>query len=84
LNTHVEFEPEVLTALNAGRKVDAIKKLRSLRGIGLKEAKELIDSYAETHKPEGRAIKAAKSDFSVARLLFVGLVIYLAYKFFSS
>jgi ribosomal protein L7/L12 len=84
LSTHVEFEPEVLTALNAGRKIDAIKALRSLRGIGLKEAKELIDSYADTHKSESKSIEVAESNFSVAKLLFVGLIIYLVYKFFNS
>ncbi|WP_051221518.1 ribosomal protein L7/L12 [Neptunomonas japonica] len=84
MSTHVEFEPEVLTALNAGRKIDAIKALRSLRGIGLKEAKELIDSYADAHKSEGKPIEVTESNFSVAKLLFVGLIIYLVYKFFNS
>lgn len=84
MSADVEFEPEVLTALNAGRKIDAIKTLRSLRGIGLKEAKELIDSYSETHASEDKSIEPAESNFSVAKLLFVGLIIYLAYKFFNS
>ena len=33
-------------ALRAGNKIEAIKRLRSLTGLGLKEAKERIDAYA--------------------------------------
>lgn len=84
LSTHIEFEPEVLSALNAGRKIDAIKTLRSLRGIGLKEAKELIDNYVDEHASEGASVQKVESNVSVAKLLFIGLIIYLVYKFFNS
>lgn len=84
MSESVEFEPEVLTALNAGRKIDAIKALRSLRGIGLNEAKVLVDRYVDENAPHGGPVQKVDSNFSVAKLLFVGLIIYLVYMFFKS
>lgn len=40
--------PEVLAALERGQKIEAIKLMRELKGVGLKEAKEAVDGY----KPE--------------------------------
>ena len=37
--------PEVINALWAGKKIDAIKLLREQHNIGLKEAKDMVDQY---------------------------------------
>jgi len=37
--------PEVRAALGAGRKIDAIKLVRERTGLGLKEAKELVERH---------------------------------------
>ncbi len=37
---------EALAALHQGRKIEAIRIVREARGIGLKEAKDLVDAYA--------------------------------------
>lgn len=37
--------PDVLASLEAGRTINAIKQLRDASGLGLKEAKDLIDAY---------------------------------------
>ena len=47
----IELEPEVIEAIESGKKVDAIKILRKIRGIGLKESKELVDLYSSENKP---------------------------------
>lgn len=39
------FPPEVINALWAGKKIDAIKLLREQQNIGLKEAKDMVDRY---------------------------------------
>lgn len=39
------LDPEVIEAIEAGQKIQAIKKLRSITGMGLKEAKEAVDQY---------------------------------------
>jgi len=43
------LEPEVLNALDSGNKIQAIKVLREKRGIGLQEAKDIVDAY-ESYK----------------------------------
>jgi ribosomal protein L7/L12 len=37
--------PAVLAALDAGQLIEAIKRLRAATGLGLKEAKDLIDAH---------------------------------------
>ena len=46
-----DLPPQVVAALERGQKIEAIKLLRELRGIGLKEAKDVVDDYV----PERRA-----------------------------
>jgi hypothetical protein len=38
----------VVSALSQGNKLEAIKLLREAHGIGLKEAKDLVDQYEES------------------------------------
>ena len=45
MQENFENESEVLSAVTQGNKIEAIKYLQESRGIGLKEAKALIDSY---------------------------------------
>ena len=40
---------DVLKALRAKRKIEAIKRLRKHRGLELKEAKQAIDAYVVAH-----------------------------------
>ncbi len=59
--------PTVVEALDRGNKIEAIKRLRQVTGLGLKEAKDWIESYErggaealpEFDKPEGRDPNAA-------------------------
>jgi hypothetical protein len=37
--------PTVAEALKSGNKIEAIKRLRGITGLGLKEAKDWIDNY---------------------------------------
>lgn len=42
---------DVLAALQRGDKIEAIKLLRTARGIGLKEAKDAVDEIAARVRP---------------------------------
>ncbi len=42
-NTDTDFSKAVLSAVDEGRKITAIKLLREERGLGLKDAKQAID-----------------------------------------
>lgn len=46
MNTE-QLPPEVVEALARNEKIEAIKRLREIRGLGLKEAKDLIDPFVE-------------------------------------
>ncbi len=46
------LEPEAIDALRRNRKIEAIKIVREKRGIGLKEAKEFVESFEGKVKPD--------------------------------
>jgi hypothetical protein len=46
-----QLPPDVIQALAQGRKIDAIKRLRALKGLGLAEAKALVDAHLRSRQP---------------------------------
>ncbi len=74
-----QLEPEVQSALNAGRKIDAIKILREQRGIGLKEAKEIVDKYEDQQPLNADGVMPVKSGISFRVIVFMAVVAYAAY-----
>ena len=71
-----DLPPQVMHALKAGRKIEAIKLLREARGIGLAEAKDAVDRVplAQSHSAHSHRA-AAKNDSGVGRLLLVFVVL---------
>jgi hypothetical protein len=47
-----EISDDVIAAVDAGRKIEAIKILRGATGLGLAEAKDMIDRVAMARKGE--------------------------------
>jgi ribosomal protein L7/L12 len=43
IDADVAVDPEVKSLAKAGRKIDAVRRYRSITGAGLKEAKEFVD-----------------------------------------
>lgn len=80
MNKNIELEPEVLTALNNGRKIEAIKLLRAKRGLGLKEAKELVDSYSLANGIADTTVNKTSGN-SLIGLIFIAAAAYLIYTF---
>ncbi len=79
--------PVAVAALNAGRKIEAIRIVRETQGIGLKEAKELVESYVELH-PELRAQIGQQQSRGlrsiVMWLLFIAIAAWFAVQYLSS
>ena len=50
--TEQELPPDVIEAIRAGHKIEAIKILRERTGIGLANAKVLVDRAWRTHGPQ--------------------------------
>lgn len=45
-----ELPADVRDAVDANRKIEAIKLLREQRSLGLKEAKEIVDAYIDENR----------------------------------
>ena len=76
------LEQEVVEALQSGRKIEAIKILRTVRGIGLKEAKGIIESHYDGSvgtRPSVEKVQSGSGWLVLAALVIAG---YFAYKYF--
>lgn len=78
-----ELEPEVIEALQNGRKIEAIKKLRELRGTGLKESKELVELYCSQNHISAPSVQKINSGNGLILLIVFGIAAYFIYKNFS-
>jgi hypothetical protein len=78
--------PQAVAALNAGRKIDAIRIVRETQGIGLKEARELVDSYTALHPDVQWRVDQQRSQASrrwIAWLVLLGLAAWAAVQYLS-
>ena len=75
-----DLDPDVVGLLKKGRKIEAIKKLREIRNIGLQEAKEIVDAYTETSTDPDIGIHKTKSSNGWILLLVLGGIGYLIYR----
>jgi hypothetical protein len=85
MNGEPELPEEVLTAIQAGRKIEAIKLLRERHSLGLKEAKKLVDAYLAGH-PASAASRRGEGGPGIAPLLLAAVATaaaYLLYRYFS-
>lgn len=72
-----EIQAKIKAALYAGKKIEAIKLCREVTGLGLKEAKELIDAVdAELRQKEPQRFTHAEGS-SGCGMIVVLLVIAL-------
>lgn len=79
--TGPQLPAQAIAALSCGRKIDAIKIVRTQTGLGLKQSKALIEAYEQQHPQQHRqshaasrvGITATKSRHSVT----VGILVLL-------
>jgi len=82
--TDKDLPPEVVEAIRSGRKIEAIKLLRISTGLGLANAKVLVDSAARrlcppvTSPPAMQDISASPG---LVKFLLLALGMFLAYRF---
>lgn len=85
MNPESQLPADALAAIHENRKIEAIKLLRDHGNLGLKEAKEIVDSYAPEH-PHLIASRQPKLETSLSRLVILGILLaalYALYRFFS-
>jgi ribosomal protein L7/L12 len=73
---HQVFTQEIIEAIKSQKKLQAIKLLRNKTGLGLKEAKEAIETYIENNA-EINEIFHAKQANSLSQENIVHIVILL-------
>ena len=81
-NSEAKLSAQVLNAIHVGRKIEAIKLLREERGLGLKEAKQIVDAYAAAN-PQLVVQRGSGSGLGVIMIIFViAALAYTAYRVF--
>lgn len=79
MNESSNLPADVVNAINAGRKIEAIKLLREARGLGLKEAKHAVDAYIREN-PSAQQPKSRSGGLII--LVVLAIVGYAIYKSF--
>jgi hypothetical protein len=82
MNPTTELPPNVVSALSQGRKIEAIKLLRESSGLGLKDAKETVEAYAESRPEVGTRLAAANREGAGTFLRWVALAVAAALTWF--
>ena len=78
--TEDDLPPEVIRAISRGRKIEAIKLLRESTGLGLANAKVLVDKAARRHGPPSAAVPGfVEEETNVASLLKTLLLVVIAF-----
>jgi hypothetical protein len=68
---------DILTALKAGRKIEAIKLMREQRGLALKEAKEEVEKLEARMREQGELPAKTNSGCgSSAMLVMAGFMVF--------
>jgi hypothetical protein len=83
MNPELELSAQVLNAIHAGRKIDAIKLLRKERGLGLKEAKDIVDAYTMANPQLVVQRRSSGGTGAIMVVLAIAAAAYAAYRFFA-
>lgn len=76
------YSEEVLQAVDAGRKIEAIKRLRDETGLGLKEAKDEIDRLA-AQRPQVAVPHSEHGGLgAVVKIMILALILFALYLYF--
>jgi hypothetical protein len=81
-----ELPPEVVKAITQGRKIEAIKLLREATGLGLANAKVLVDRAVRRHEQINPQMSNMTQESNNGRLLGMMLFLLLTfglYRFFT-
>ena len=78
MNHETELPANVIEAINANRKVEAIKRLRAHHDIGLKEAKDLVDAYTQQN-PRVAEPRQHQTESGIGRVLLVLVIMAVAF-----
>lgn len=70
-----QLPTEAMLALQAGRKIEAIRIVREQTGLGLAESKDLVERAERRNEPGPGSLPPGKEDSGVLRLLAVIVIL---------
>ena len=84
MSKQAELPTDVIAAIQANRKIEAIRLLREAQGIGLREAKEAVEAYIKANPHlESNKRSGFRSPMSPLILfVLIAAMAYMAYHFF--
>lgn len=86
-NDDTRYSDAVLQAVDAGRKIEAIKLLREETGVGLKDAKQEVDRLAQQRKSSEQQDVAPLQEQggadAIIKIVVVALILFAVYRFLS-
>ena len=77
-NRPTDLPADVIEALTQGNKIEAIKRLRVARGIGLKEAKDAVDNYVPSDPVIRARLAESRERSRRGCLTYLGVLVGLA------
>ncbi len=80
----IEIPSNAIAALEQGNKVEAIKIVRSAKGLGLKESKDLVEEYLRNDPGLEQRFKTNQSENNrsgkfLIVLIIIGIIIYIVF-----
>ena len=84
MSKQAELPTDVIAAIQANRKIEAIRLLREAQGIGLREAKEAVEAYikANPHLETNKRNRSRSPMSPLILFVLIAAVAYMAYHFF--
>jgi len=77
--TENQLPRDVVAAIEQGQKIEAIKLLRQATGLGLANAKVLVDRASRTHGPKKKIVSYADQPMMIRGVMkSLGLILLLA------
>jgi len=76
--TNPQLPTSASAALNQGNKIEAIKIVRMQSGIGLKEAKDLVDAYIAANPGLQVTYSARQADAKRGMVLWLAIIVGIA------
>lgn len=84
----IQLPSAAIAALERGSKIEAIKHVRESQGVGLKEAKEIVEAYIDGNPDMRQRMHSANSASAGGAirllLLLAAVAIIIYYYFFSA
>ena len=83
----LEISDDVIAAVDKGRKIEAIKILRDETGLGLKEAKDVVDRLARSRKGESGVTSSMQEEGGaggmIRMVVLIAIILGVYFYFFA-